>query len=150
MKKRILSLALCLSMVLALLPQTVIFASAAASGTCGENLTWKLDGAMTNWNSSAPWYSNRSSIKSVVIEDGVTTIGDWAFVYCDSLTSVEIPESVTSIGNYAFYDCRSLTMVEIPSGVTTIGNGAFCSCGKLAAVEIPESVTSIGDKAFFF
>ena len=82
------------------------------------------------------------------IPSGVTSIGDSAFAYCDSLTSVEIPDSVTSIGNSAFYSCDSLTSITIPDSVTSIGDAAFYDCDCLTSVTIPDSVTSIGDYAF--
>ena len=83
-----------------------------------------------------------------IIPDSVTSIGDYAFYGCDSLTSVTIGDSVTSIGKYAFYDCDSLTSVTIPDSVTAIGKDAFCSCSSLTSVTIPDSVTSIGEWAF--
>ena len=108
------------------------------SGTCGDNLTWTLDtesgiltisgtGAMTNYTSSdnVPWYSYRSSIKTVKIGSSVTGIGDFAFEYYTSLTSVTIPNSITSIGKWAFAECYSLTSVTIPNSVTSIGDDAF-------------------------
>ena len=75
------------------------------------------------WDS--PWYSQEDKIKKVVIEDGVTNIGNSAFDYCYKLTSVTIPNSVTSIGSAAFYGCHSLTSVTIPNSVTSIGSNAF-------------------------
>ena len=139
--------------------------TAIASGTCGENLKWELTadsvltisgtGTMTNYSSSssssssrAPWYSNRSSIKSVVIEEGVTSIGDYVFYNCSSLTSVTIGNSVTSIGEYAFRNCSGLTSVTIGNSVTSIGEYAFRNCSGLTSVTIPNSVTSIGGSAF--
>ena len=94
----------------------------AQSGTCGDNLTWNLSdgtltitgtGSMKNYNSSsyAPWYSYITSIKTVIIEDGVTSIGERAFYNCSSLASVTIGESVTSIGDYAFKGCSKLATV---------------------------------------
>ena len=80
----------------------------------------------------------------------VTSIDNYAFYYCSSLTSVEIPNSVTSIGNYAFSYCSSLISVEIPNSVTSIGDRAFESCLSLTSVEVPNSVTSIGDGAFAY
>ena len=133
---------------------------AANSGTCGANLTWSLDdegtltisgtGAMNNYtdSSSAPWYSYRTSIKMVVVESGVKSIGSDAFYYCTRLTSVTIPDSVTSIGNYAFYRCTSLTSVTIPDSVTTIGFAAFSYCTSLISLTIPDSVKNIGNYAF--
>ena len=79
----------------------------------------------------------------------VTSIGDYAFYNCKSLTSVTIPDSVTSIGYEAFYKCSSLTSVTIPDSVTSIGRHAFVGCSSLTSVTIPDSVTSIGSSAFY-
>ena len=87
--------------------------------------------------------------KGVIEFDGdVTTIGDYAFGWCYSLTSVTIPDSVTTIGGFAFGCCYSLTSVAIPNSVTTIGYDAFNNCSSFTSVTIPDSVTSIGDSAF--
>ena len=125
-----------------------------------DNLTWKLDadgtmtisgtGAMKNYNSDdnpSPAYKN-SNVKTVVIEDGVTSIGNYAFSDCSSLTSITIPDSVTSIGYYAFFYCTSLTSITISDSVTSIGNYAFFYCRSLTSITIPDSVTSIGNYAF--
>ena len=105
---------------------------AQTSGTCGANLTWNLSGEtltisgtgkMTDYSSSGggpPWYSYRSSIKTVIIQDGVTSIGITAFYgYStgspyDNLTSVTIGKDVTSIGLSAFNSCRYLPSIDIP------------------------------------
>ena len=98
---------------------------------------------------SWPAFKYCSSLTSVVIPEGVTSIGSYAFFGCRSLTDVTIPSSVTSIGDDAFSDCRSLTSVTIPSSVTSIGDFAFDGCSSLTSVVIPEGVTSIGDDAFY-
>ncbi|GHT01699.1 hypothetical protein AGMMS49525_03180 [Bacteroidia bacterium] len=98
--------------------------------------------------SSQPWYSYRSRIKTVVIEDGVTNIGDYAFTNCTGWTSVTIPNSVTTIGMYAFYYCRDLTSVTIGDSITTIGMYAFNGCTGLTSLTIGNSVTTIGEDAF--
>ena len=90
-----------------------------------------------------------SSLTSVTIPDSVTGIGERAFYNCSSLESVTIGNSVTSIGSYAFYNCSSLTSVTIPDGVTSIGDYAFRDCSSLASVTIPDSVTSIDYSAFY-
>ena len=87
--------------------------------------------------------------KGVITFDGnVTSIGDWAFADCTSLTNITIPNSVTSIGDYAFANCTSLTSITIPSSVTSIGDQAFIYCKSLTSITIPNNVTSIGDYAF--
>ena len=93
-------------------------------------------------------YMNGKEITELVIPDGVTTIGDYAFYNCSSLTSVTIPNSVTSIGSFAFEYCSSLTSVTIPNSVTRIGSYAFARCSSLTSVTIPNSVTSIGYRTF--
>ena len=86
--------------------------------------------------------------KNTIIPNSVTSIGDYAFCGCSSLTSVTIPNSVTSIGYYAFGHCSSLTSVTIGNGVTSIGKYAFYGCSSLTSVTIPNSVISIGGSAF--
>ncbi len=132
----------------------------ASSGTCGDDLTWTLDdsGTLTisgtgdmidYWDLvKAPWYDNCLNIKTVVIKDGVTSVGNRAFNYSYNLESVTIPNSVTSIGDSAFSGCHALTTVTIPDGVTDIGIGAFSGCIGLTSVTIPDSVTSIGGYVF--
>ena len=102
-----------------------------------------------NNRTTAPWDSQRNKIKTVVIKDGVTSIGKYAFFWCSGLTSITIPNSVTSIGEHAFANCSGLTSITIPNSVTSIGNGAFSGCSGLTSITIPNSVTSIGNGAFF-
>ena len=163
MKKRIASILLAVMMIVTLLPLGLVeTAWAASSGTCGkngDNVTWKLtsEGTLTisgtgdmadfEWDGT-PWYSVSSQVKSVVIKDGVTSIGDCAFGGCISLTSVSIPDGVISIGFAAFESCSLLTGVTIPNSVTGIGDYAFGYCSSLISVTIPGSVTSIGEAAF--
>ena len=96
--------------------------------------------------SPAPWLENRSSISSVVIDNGVTSIGVQAFEMCNALTVVNIPNSVTSIGSFAFMACRHLTTLSIPKSVTSIGARAFGNCDSLSRVEVynPVPITIIG------
>lgn len=90
------------------------------------------------------------SIIMVTVEDlqGITSIGNYAFYACSSLTSITLPNSVTSIGSSAFDGCSSLTSITIGSGVTDIGSLAFKGCSSLTSITIPDSVTSIGSSAF--
>ena len=111
----------------------------AESGTCGDNLTWDLTdgvlsisgtGAMSEYNtqSAAPWYGQKGKIKSVVLEEGVSDIGSYAFRDCDKLTSVTISKSVSTIGQHAFDWCTALKSISIPNSVTNIGGNAFSGC----------------------
>ncbi|MBR4892957.1 MAG: leucine-rich repeat protein [Clostridia bacterium] len=177
MRKTILSLILIFSIMASLISFIPITVNAASSGTCGDNLTWTLDdsgtltisgiGDMENYTSvsSTPWYSNRSKIKTVVIDVGVTSIGDRAFysfsitkvtirnsvkrigtsafAYCYYLTDIELPNTIESIDEYAFYYCWDLTAVAIPDTVTHIGNYAFSYCESLTNIVIPNGVTNI-------
>lgn len=90
----------------------------------------------------------RSAIKKVRIGNSVTSIGEYAFFVCPSLTSVIIPDSVVSIGNNAFNVCFSLISVIIPDSITNISENAFNGCPGLTSVIIPDSVVSIGNSAF--
>ena len=90
-----------------------------------------------------------SSLTSVTIPNSVKWIREGTFAYCSSLTSVTIPDSVTTIGWGAFVDCTSLTSITIPDSVTTIGESAFDGCSSLTSVTIPDSVTTIGDYVFY-
>ncbi len=143
------------------LPRTDETQDGETSGQCGDDLSWSFDessgtltitgsGDMWDWsyNSSAPWYSLRASIKRVEFPRGLTGIGDYAFYYCSKLASVDIPAGVIGIGDHAFYYCSGLTGVTIPEGVTSIGNYAFYSCYGLTGVTIPSTVTGIDDYAF--
>ena len=162
MKRLILTaFTVCLLAICLLALPTKADAATVASGTCGDNLSWVLDdtgtltisgtGAMPNWTSSsnAPWYAKRSSIKRVVIADGVTSIGSYAFFYhYIGLSSVTIPDSVTSIGRSAFDNCTALTSITIPDSVTDIGDSVFSNCTELTSVTIGNGATSIGDSVF--
>lgn len=159
------------------------------SGTCGENLTWTLDsegvltisgtGAMTNYvppSGSAlpntPW--RQSGVKSIVIEPGVTSIGDYAFsdlttpypclsslksvTISDTVTSIgqrafrgngilkviELPDSITFLGSYVFSQCGGLTSITIPSQVKHLNGGTFNECGSLHSISLPEGLLTLG------
>ena len=84
----------------------------------------------------------------VVVPEGVTSIGDWAFGECESLTSIVLPEGVTSIGDSAFHWCTSLTSVVIPEGVTNIKDYAFGWCFNLTSVTLPSTLETLGESVF--
>ena len=87
---------------------------------------------------------------SVVIPESVTTIGEYAFAYCDFLTSVSIPNSVKEIGTYAFYNCSKISLLNIPNSVTSIGADAFEDCTNLTSVNIPNSVKTLQEYTFYY
>ena len=89
------------------------------------------------------------SLREIAIPNSVTSIGDSAFCWCSSLREISIPNSVNSIGDSAFNRCSSLQEISIPNSVTSIGDGAFGGCSSLRDISIPNSITSIGDNAFW-
>lgn len=131
------------------------YADLSDGGTWGD-LTWSLiqDGTLTISGSgiissdNAPWYPYRRQITAIVLDTGITGIGDNAFKDYSSLTSVIIPNGVTSLGDSAFSGCSSVTGVMLPESVMSIGSSAFLNCSNLTSVEIPKHVASIGSFAF--
>ena len=130
-------------------------------GSCGDNAGWTLaaDGTLTvfgegkldDWSTSqlsAPWCDYREDISFVVVENGITSIGNGSFVDCVNMTGIVIPESVTDIGACAFSGCTRLTDITIPDGVTAIRYGLLKGCSSLKNIEIPKGVTVIEFDAF--
>lgn len=199
--KLILLIALCAALTAAaaaVSPATQAEAVAAAqstgvvdSGTCGKNLTWSLNsagtltisgsGAMTDYkinadSTTAPWKNYASSIRSVVFEFGISSIGRHAFYKFQDLKSIRfpnesfsrlttigegafectgltgtlsLPDRVSVIEGAAFSECSDLTRLSLPSGLTSIGSGAFCRCtGLTGTLAFPSDLESIGDRAF--
>ena len=128
-----------------------------ASGTCGSNATWNLNestgvltisgtGAMNDYSdaTSVPWtdYVSRG-ITSIEIGEGITTVGDYAFINCFKCTSVSLPETLISIGETAFCRCTTLPIITIPKKVTTIGGDAFSACSSLRRDIFAPSATGL-------
>lgn len=95
-----------------------------------------------------PWYPHVNRISSLTIGEGVTRIGDYAFMLCSFVTEVVIPESVTSMGDWAFFNSTGLQEAYIGDGVTEIAAKAFAECTALKTVVIGKSIQRIGDQAF--
>jgi hypothetical protein len=160
-----------------------VSAATLGSGKCGDTLTWTLtddgkiviDGSGDMYDyfyDETPWYSYNYKIKTVVIGDNVTSIGNEAFSRCGNIRRLTIGKSVTSIGQEAFYMCdirelvipdsvknigkkafyfnQELQSLDLGKGVVTIKDHAFSSCDSLESLVIPDSVTTIGDSAFSF
>ena len=126
---------------------------------CGTNAYWKVEngtltisgsGAIDNYDSAAecPWSDQRASITKIVVEDGVTSIGNFAFYGMTNLTETSLADSITSIGAYAFKNDSSLENVTLPSELTQIQDSAFYGCAKISSIVIPAKVTKIGDYVF--
>ena len=138
------------------------FAALAASGSCGDNVTWSYNsssgkltisgtGAMDDYyndTTDRPWHPFIKSIKSVTIEEGVTSVGQYAFYFADAIISVTLPSTLTRLEYGAFCGCRSLAGIDIPYGVTFIDRFAFNKCESLTKVTIPSSVAYIMPKVF--
>ena len=105
---------------------------------------------MSNYNTSTgtPWETRKASIKSVVVENGATSIGENAFYSCRSLTTVSLPTTLKGVGRSAFNNCDSLVSIALPTGLTNIGASAFYDCDKLKNVTLPTTLTTIGESAF--
>lgn len=129
-------------------------------GACGTNIKWQLNskgvltisgtGAMKNYTykSEMPWHKYINDIQSVVIEDGVTSIGDYAFYGMLKLTTVSIPEGVKTIGEYVFKNCTALDGVNLPSTLTKLGQSAFYGCTSLSSIAIPEGLYTVWGYTF--
>ena len=131
----------------------------AIGGDLGSNATWILDpnGTLTISGSGdmqgvsfdyQPWEYHHDKIFNVIIEDGITSIGYAAFLFCRNMETVSIPDSVQVIYAEAFWGCSSLKEVVIPDGVTSIGDRTFYGCRELESVILPEGITRIGVNAF--
>ena len=165
MKKRILSIVLILCMVFMFLPITVyadeIYGNFYYTVSDDKVTITRYTGSETDVNipsqidskpvvSIGPLaFSERPSLKSVTIPNGVTSIGESAFRSCRRLESITIPNGVTSIGEGAFSECSSLKSITIPSSVTLIGGSTFYGCTSLERIAIPSGVTSIGPATFY-
>ena len=132
-------------------------AFAAATGRCGDSITWTLDdlGNLTLSGSGEMWNNGYDDspfkdyeIRKATVKYGITSIGESAFLGCRGMTELTLPNSVTSIGGNAFEGCNGLTELILPNSVTSIGNAAFVDCSGLTELILPNSVTSIGAYAF--
>ncbi len=144
----------------ALQEQPLLMANTIASGPCGENVTWTLssDGLLTIsgtgpmeeyvlYSVDPPWISYRNSIKSAVIENGVTTISSYTFYWCTNLTDIAIPDSVTAIGRCAFLNCVNLPNLTLSKNVESIGYLAFSGCTSMDGLTILSETVEIYDNA---
>ncbi len=133
------------------------------TGACGSQLTWTLyeDGLLIITGTGAmddlpetekPWSSEQVPVRKVLIQDGVTSIGENAFSQCVSLTEVYLPNSLTKIGASAFVGCTKLQSIRLPARVSSIGDYAFSECESLSAFQLaPDSpVFSVSEDGVLF
>ena len=135
----------------------------ALSGKCGTNVSYSISddgvltisgtGPMTDYtyssdNSDCPWHNVRYALKKIIVEEGVTSIGSYAFSFDIYVADVTLPSSLKTIGVDAFWGCHGLTSVVIPEGVTTIGAYAFEQCTSIKTITVPASATELGNRAF--
>ncbi|MBR6170424.1 MAG: leucine-rich repeat domain-containing protein [Bacteroidaceae bacterium] len=139
-------------------------ATADKSGKCGENATFYFSnetktltisgsGPMSNFSPSyyspnTPWADFCGQINAIIIEKGISNIGDFAFYACTNATSVSMPKSIKTIGDGAFYGCLGLVSIVIPEGVTSIGQMAFSDCSNLSIIEFSNETRVIDENAF--
>ena len=131
-----------------------------AQGDCGDSATWALDSAGTltisgSWrmkdydtDGRVPWYPERESVKRIIVEPGITTVGKHAFHGCVNATSVSLPDSLQKIEQYAFSDCEKLKELRIPDSVSSMGYWAFARCSALKSITFSARLASIPMQAF--
>ena len=135
--------------------------SVLQTGSCGNNISYTLNpvtgllnisgtGNMTNYRWATTPFGENKIIETVVISDGITSVGSALFTECSNILSVSIPESVTNIGDDAFYFCGCLKDVNIPAGLTYLGEDAFYGCESVTSLVVPEGITEIYDSTFCY
>ena len=161
MKKRLIILTLSVMFIFSLFPFSGFATYVVNRGTCGVNVSWTLDnegvllitgqGDMDTGDSlgeGSPFY-RREDIKKVIIDNGVTSIGNGAFFDCPRLSVVSIPGSIRTIGERAFYACARLESIALPENLQQIETGAFMGCSSLAEVMLPERIFVVEDQVFY-
>ncbi len=155
--KKLISIFFLLALMVLLSP-AVSAAEIVDSGSCGENVTWTLDsegiltisgtGPMEDDTFDSSLFRGSTQITQVVVQEGVTEIGSYAFYSCPNLTRVTLPQGLTRIGEWAFFKCTQLSQADLPEGLESIESRAFCECA-LARVTIPGSVKAVEEMAFW-
>lgn len=158
LRKRTVGIILVVVMMIALLPELSLQASAATSGKFGDNITWEYsNGTLTltgtgttyaNIEKIGPWNDYSNQIKKLVINKGITWLTWYSFYGLYNLKEINLPEGLTSIGNHAFASCSSIDNVIVPNTVTTLSNSAFSGCSNLINITLSNTLTNIGDYAF--
>lgn len=138
--------------------------SSSSNEICGKNANYEIDnngvltisgtGEMFNWDieddKNPPWYDIRTSIKTIVINDGITNISKDAFSGFENLERIQIPNSVTDIGQGAFWNCKSLEKISLPESIIGLGREVFYGCYKLSEITLPAGIKGIANYTFMF
>lgn len=137
--------------------QSVSEPTTDGSGT-EDGITWVVEngvltiagtGDMTDYRiGNTPWYSHRDTVTSLVVEEGVTGLGDFALYNFKALRTISLPESLTSIGDNVFQYCEALESADIPNGIAELGDSVFSSCSSLKSVSLPENLEILGEGCF--
>lgn len=154
--KRIYAVLLVVVVLLAVVPSP----AAAASGQCGANVRWELtagvlnisgEGRMESYSpeSPAPWSGSAEQIVRIVVGEGVTSVGSYAFCELPNLSSVRLSSTVEQLSDRAFCNCPTLPTVIFPAALRVIGTAAFEGCSALNNIRFPASLNTIRDYAFY-
>lgn len=161
MGKRFVSTLLIMVLLIVMLANTPLSAFAASSGKCGDNVYYSLNNGVLTISGSGNmydyhylpytaatnrplWSSVQQRIQKVIIEDGVTSVGEYAFYKCTNASEAIIGEDTISLGDFSFAGCVALSRINIYGSLVSIGNNAFGSCMALQSIDIPRNVTQIG------
>ncbi len=148
-----------LAMLLVLPCICAVSAAKAETGKCGKNATWTLqNGTLTisgsgniynyEWG-SCPWYAQRTSIKRVIIEEGIRYAGSAMLYQCSNVKFIKFPQTLTAIGDEAFIFC-GVQKIKLSDNVKRIGTSAFERCPNLKEIIFPRKVTAFGDGVLFY
>lgn len=159
-----LGIAAMLVLLLALLTGTALAADEEIAGadfndgkmhwsiSANHVLTISGTGEMPNYTRdvNAPWYPYQGQIESIIVEDSITALGNYAFYNCSKAVSIDIPDGITTIPESCFRYCSSLESIDLPDSVRTFGDSAFCNCSQLKSITIPEGVTELTAHDLFY
>ena len=155
MKKELIFLAaLCLASV-QVQGQTTVASGTCGAGAGGSNLTWTLTedstltisgtGDMADFTSgNQPWEEHLAAIRTAVVQEGVTSVGNYFLRNCYGLTSVNLPDGLTSVGDYFLQNCTGLTSLTLPEGLSSVGDCFLYGCTGLTSIDLPDGLTSVG------
>jgi len=158
MKKVMRTLCFLLSTILLMCSSPAVLAK---NEVLSSNITWKVEDTTLHFDGSGemtltyeyleelPWYEQRNTVDTVIVSEGITSLGEGVLTAFRKLETVVLPESLTTIGTCAFLSCERLTQIVLPDRVTKIESGAFVGCEALSSISIPGNVYEISSNAFY-